>query len=52
MVVTLSQQYNVGEKTTVMLYTYINRLVGTPDETKQKHFSPITGGCSEGLGAF
>ena len=25
MVVTLGQQYNIGEKPTVMLYTYINR---------------------------
>ena len=25
MVVTLGQQYNVGEKPTVILYTYINR---------------------------
>ena len=25
MVVTLSQQYNIGEKPTVILYTYINR---------------------------
>ena len=31
MVVTLSQQYNVGEKPTVMLYTYINRHAGTPE---------------------
>ena len=28
MVVTLGQQYNVGEKPTVMLYTYINRHAG------------------------
>ena len=34
MVVTLGQQYNIGEKTTVMLYTYykINRHAGTPDK--------------------
>ena len=25
MVVTLGQQYNIGEKPTVILYTYINR---------------------------
>ena len=30
MIVTLGQQYNVGEKPTVMLYTYINRHAGTP----------------------
>ena len=32
MVVTLGQQYNnIGEKPTVILYTYINRHAGTPD---------------------
>ena len=36
MVVTLGQQYNAGEKLTVMLYTYyINRHAGTPDKSKQ-----------------
>ena len=35
MVVTLGQQYNVGEKPTVILYTYINRHAGTPAK-KQK----------------
>ena len=35
MVVTLGQQYNVGEKPTVILYTCINRRAGTP-EKKQK----------------
>ena len=30
MVVTLGQQYNIGEKPTVILYTYINRHAGTP----------------------
>ena len=29
MVVTLGQQYKVGEKPTVTLYTYINRHAGT-----------------------
>ena len=39
MVVTLGQQYNIGEKPTVMLYTYINRHVGTPDKKQnKKHF--------------
>ena len=42
MVVTLGQQYNIGEKATVILYIYINR---HEDKTV-----PITGGCSEGLG--
>ena len=32
MVVTLGQQYNIGEKPTVILYTYINRHAGTPDK--------------------
>ena len=32
MVVTLSQQYDTGEKPTVMLYTYINRHAGTRDK--------------------
>ena len=39
MVVTLGQQHNIGEKPTVMLYTYLNRRAGTPDKTKQKHCS-------------
>ena len=29
MEVTFGQQYNVGEKPTVILYTYINRHAGT-----------------------
>ena len=37
MVVTLGEQYNVGEKPTVILYTYINRHAGPPNITKQKH---------------
>ena len=37
MVVTLGQQYNVEEKPTVMLYTYINRHAGTPDKNKNKN---------------
>ena len=32
MVVTLGQQYNVGKKITVILYTYVNRQAGTPDK--------------------
>ena len=34
-VITLDQQYNVGEKPTVILYTCMNRHAGTPDK-KQK----------------
>ena len=39
MVVTLGQQYNIGEKPAVILYTYyINRHAGTPEkQRKQKH---------------
>ena len=39
MVVTLGQQYNTGEKPTVMLYTYIiiNRHAGTKDKNKTKN---------------
>ena len=34
MEITLGQQYNAGEKPTVMLYTYIiNRHAGTPEKT-------------------
>ena len=32
MVVTLGQQYNIGETPTVILYTYINRHAGTPEK--------------------
>ena len=44
MTVTLGQQYNIGEKPTVILYTYINRHAGTPEKqllfkavVKRKH---------------
>ena len=36
MQITLGQQYNVGEKPTVILYIYINRHVGTPENIKNK----------------
>ena len=43
MVVTLGQQYNVGEKPTVTLYTYINRHAGTPEkQQKQEQCSRST----------
>ena len=32
MEITLGQQYNVGEKPIVILYTYINRHAGTPEK--------------------
>ena len=37
MVVTLGQQYNVGEKSTVVLYKYINHHAGPSIITKHKH---------------
>ena len=42
MEITLGQQYNVGEKSTAILYTYINRHAGTPEKavkTKQRQCS-------------
>ena len=40
MVLALGQQYNIGEKPTVILHTYINRHAGTPEkQQKQKHCS-------------
>ena len=33
MEITLGQQYNVGEKPTLILYTYINRHARTPEKT-------------------
>ena len=35
-VVTLDQQYNVGEKPTVILCTYTNRHAGTPNKKEKK----------------
>ena len=38
MKVPLGQQYNIGKKPSVILYTYINRQAGTPEkQRKQKH---------------
>ena len=36
MTVTLGQQYNIGEKPTVLLYTYINRHAGTPEKQRRQ----------------
>ena len=33
-----NQQYNVGEKPTVILYTYINRHAGTPTKGKTNQY--------------
>ena len=35
--VTSGQQYNIGEKPTVILYTYINRHAGTPEKQRRKN---------------
>ena len=45
--------HNIGEKPTAIMYTYINRYVGTPEShlNVMTSFS-LTGGCSEGLDAF
>ena len=37
MVVTLGQQYDIGEKPTVILYSYINRHAGTPDKQRRQN---------------
>ena len=37
MVVILGQQYNIGEKPTVILYTYINRHAGTPAKQRRQN---------------
>ena len=36
MILTLGEEYHVGEKPTVILYTYINRHAGTPKQNKDK----------------
>ena len=40
MEITLGQQYNVGEKPTVILYTYINRHAGTPAKHEKQPRTP------------
>ena len=37
MVVSSGQQYNFGEKATVILYTYINRHAGTPEKQREQN---------------
>ena len=45
--------HNIGEKPTVILYTYINRYAGTPEfHLNVTSFFSLTGGYSEGLDAF
>ena len=41
MVVTLGQQYNIGEKNTVLMYTYINRHAGTPEKSEKKNSNMV-----------
>ena len=45
MVITLGQQYNVGEKPTVILYTYINRVVVVVDFTLNTVLTSIQYPC-------
>ena len=37
MVVTLGQQYDIGEKPTVILYSYINRHAETPEKQRRQN---------------
>ena len=37
MVATLGQHYTIGEKPTVILYTYINRHAEIPEKQRKKH---------------
>ena len=37
MEITLGQQYTIGEKPTVVLYTYINRHAGTPEKQRRQN---------------
>ena len=41
MVVTLGQQFNVGEKSPVILYTYIIRHAGTTHDKDKRHDEPV-----------
>ena len=41
MVVTLGQQYNLGEKPTAILYAYINRHAGTTNKTRTKYIMSL-----------
>ena len=50
MVVTLGQQYNIVEKPTVILYTYINRHAGTPE--KFRIFSVLAAKSKKLLGTM
>ena len=39
MLVAEGQQYNIGEKPIVILYTYINCHAGTPKQGRKAHYS-------------
>ena len=39
MEITLGEQYNIGEKPTVILYTYINHHVGTPKQKQTSYYT-------------
>ena len=55
-VVTLGQQYNIGEKPAVILYPYIDRHAGTPNTTITlffiKHRAGRAGGSVGNLETF
>ena len=46
MVITLGRQYNIGEKPTVILYTYIDRHAGTPEKQRKKNKKTIKHGSN------
>ena len=46
MQITMGQQYDVGEKPTVILYIYINRHAGTPEKQTRDNEYTITRGSS------
>ena len=49
MVVTLGQQYNVGEKSTVILYTYINRHAGTPNKKQKQNRNNVVSSITSNI---
>ena len=48
-IVTLGQQYNVGEKPNVILYTYINRHAGTRDKKQKQNRNHVPGSTSSNM---
>ena len=49
MVITLGQQYNVGEKSTVILYTNIIRHAGTPDKKQKQNRNNVVSSTSSNM---